>query len=337
MEKGIIINDTTELTVIATQAGLDPNKVENLLSKFAGYLQEARKVVDEAKKIEVTDETQTDLMAKAHNLRMTLRDIRTKGVEPTRFSLKEQSLREGKAIDGMSNIIKALIIPFEEYLEKQEKFAEYREQERVTKRLEERLKSLTPYVDNVFIYNVKDMTDEVFNNLLESSRTAFEAKKDAEAEFERGQLAKEKADREEQERIRKENEILKQEAIAKEKELIKIKEEQDKRMAKEKEDNQKILDAEKKKREDAEAKVKEQELAKQKEEEAEKTRIRIEEEAKRKALLAPDKEKLIDLAGRIALVKLPNVESMEAGNVIDKVESDLLDITNYIMNESKKL
>ena len=117
------MNDTKELVLIAQQEGLQPSKVDDLMKSFAGYFNQARTLAEEAKSIVVKDETQTDLMLKARETRLALKNIRVEA-EKTKIQLKEQSLREGNAIQGVYNVIKALIVPVEEHLEKQEKFIE---------------------------------------------------------------------------------------------------------------------------------------------------------------------------------------------------------------------
>src|SRR5450755_2638315 len=115
--------DSSELSVIAEDSGLEPTKVEGLLANFGTAYANAKVLANGATDLIVTDEAQADIMQDARRRRLAIKAVRVE-VENTRKSLKEQSLREGKAIDGMANIIKALIIPVEEHLEKQEKFAE---------------------------------------------------------------------------------------------------------------------------------------------------------------------------------------------------------------------
>lgn len=325
-----------KLIQVVRESGLEPNKVDELMKNFSLFFGQAKDLADDAKAIEVTDESQVSLMKLAREKRLALREVRI-NVEKTRVALKEQSKREGQAIDGASNIIKAIIIPIEERLEKMEKFAETKKAERVEKRLNDRMEALMPYVDSVSVYNLREMDDVVFANLLESSKLAFEATKQAQAKAEADRLAKEKADKEEQEKIRKENEELKKQAEEAEKKRADEKKKQDAEMEKERAERQKILDEEKKKREELEAQMKAKEEADKKAKDEADAKIRAEEEIRRKALLAPDKEKLIELASKIALVEMPNVESAVAGNVINEVEVMLLKVTNYITEQSKKL
>jgi type IV secretory pathway VirB10-like protein len=318
-----------EIALVAQNAGLAPTGVENLLNKFAAYFNEAKKLSEGAKEIVVTDESQTDLMLKARETRLSLKSIRGH-VEAVRVELKEQSLREGRAIDGVSNLIKALIVPVEEHLEKQEKYAEIKELERVQKKYEERIELLSPFVDDISLYAIKDMSDVVFDNLLAGCKASFQAKKDAEAKVEADRIAKEKAKEEEDKKIREENEKLKRDAEAQEKESARIAAEQEAKLKKEREA-----------REEAEAKLKAEKEAKDKKEAddkaAEEAKKAADEEAKRKALLAPDKEKLIELAGTIDKITLPAVSSKEAGDVVNEVQTKLSELSNYLREKSKTL
>jgi len=125
-----------QLEVIVKDSGLEPLKAKAILAQFQNYFEIAAEWEKKAKALIVTREDQTAEMEMARTGRLFLREKRI-AVENARKSLKEQSLREGKAIDGIANVLKALIVPIEEHLEKQEKFIEFREAERVeSKRLE---------------------------------------------------------------------------------------------------------------------------------------------------------------------------------------------------------
>jgi hypothetical protein len=114
-----------KLDMIVRDSGLDIQspKAKALLDQFADYFDIAADWEKKAKILVVTDAGQTAEMKMAREGRLFLREKRI-AIERTRKELKEQALCEGKAIDGMANILKALIVPIEEYLEKQEKFVE---------------------------------------------------------------------------------------------------------------------------------------------------------------------------------------------------------------------
>jgi hypothetical protein len=117
------MNDENQLSIIVSESGLEPTKAKVLLDNFQDYFNIADEWTKKAKMIIVTKEDQKSDMAMARIGRLELREKRI-AIEKTRKELKEQSLREGKAIDGIANVLKALIVPIEEYLDNQEHFVE---------------------------------------------------------------------------------------------------------------------------------------------------------------------------------------------------------------------
>lgn len=342
--------NTSELAVVAQESNLPTNKVEELLSNFGDSFKLAKQVSAGATDIVVTEETQTELMGAARSKRLELKNIRIE-VEKTRKSLKEQSLREGKAIDGMANIIKALIIPIEEHLEIQEKFAERAEAERKHKRHLDRIEKLSKFVDNVNIYSLEDMSEDDFTTLLRQAEDAYKAKKEAErqAAIER-QKAVEAEEKRQQEQAA-ENARLKKEAEKREIERAKERAAAEAKLAAEKKASEEKLAKERAKAE-AIKKAKDEELRIEREKRAEMERIKAQEEAaaakakaaqeeaERQALLAPDKQKLITFAqaiDTIRLTKLPAVKSNDAQKIVNETELKLSQLFNYLMDSAKKL
>jgi uncharacterized secreted protein with C-terminal beta-propeller domain len=172
---------STELQTIVAESGLEASKAQVMLNTFQDYFKIAAEWEAKAKAIVVTDESQAAEMKMARAGRLFIRDKRI-AIEKTRKELKEQSLRESKAIDGIANVLKALLAPIEEHLDKQEHFVELREKQRKAE---------------------------------EAERLRIEAEKKAEEE----RLAKEAAEKAERERIAQENAKLKAEAEAREKAL----------------------------------------------------------------------------------------------------------------------
>jgi len=123
------MSDENQLALIVSESGLDESKAAVLLENFQGFFELAGEWEQKAKVLVVTNESQVAEMKMAREGRLFLKEKRV-AVEKTRKELKEQSLREGKAIDGIANVLKALIVPIEEYLDKQEHFIELREAEK---------------------------------------------------------------------------------------------------------------------------------------------------------------------------------------------------------------
>lgn len=339
--------ETNQLAVVAKESGLEESKVKTLLNKFAEPFQQAQTIIDQAKEIKVTSEDQRNEMQEAREARIELKRIRV-DVEHTRKQLKEQSLREGKAIDGMSNVFKALVVPVEEHLEKQEKFAERLAEERHARKVAERQNVLEKYTEDASLYNFENVSDEDFEALIEQLKNAKAAKEAAEKklaeeeakrqkQFEEERIAREKAAAEEAERIRKENEKLKAEAEAREAALEKERKTEAAKQAKLEAENAKKI-AEANKAAEAERKRREAiEAAEKAKVEAEAKAKAEQEEAERKALLAPDKEKLIKFADRIDTIELPNVSNREAGKVLDETQDFLTRISKNLRQKAKEL
>lgn len=172
---------SNELIELVENSDLEPNKADVLKKKFNDFFDIAGEWESRAKSIVVTDESQTAVMKMAREGRLFLRSKRIE-VENTRKQLKEQALREGKAIDGIANVLKALIVPIEEYLDAQEHFVENkRKAEEEARRIE--------------------------------AEKALREKEEREArEREAARIAEEK-------RVREENERLRREAAAREAEI----------------------------------------------------------------------------------------------------------------------
>lgn len=331
-----------ELQVVVNQAGLAEDKSKTLLASFAGYFKQAQELAAEARTIVVTDVSQVEEMQQARTLRRQLQDIRTKGVEVTRVQLKEQSLREGKAIDGIANVIKALIVPVEQHLEAQEKYAERIEAERKEKVKAQRIAELGKYVENAENYTLHPDTlnEETYQALLENSRLAYEAKLEAQKQAEKAAREAEEAEKKRRVELEKENERLRKEAekavAQRAKEQAKLKAEAEARakaeaVAKAKADAERAeqeakLKKEREAREALEAKIKA-------EAEASEQAKRAEDERQRQALLAPDKEKLVALANRLEFLPLPAVQSKEAMEVLEHVKETIADLGELLRKD----
>lgn len=216
-----------QITLLAKDSQLDESTALSLQDKFLPFLEQAEQRKADALAIVVTDASQKDAMQMARTMRLEIKKFRWI-VEATRKDLKEESLRKWQAIDKVANIIKSIVEPIEEYLEKQEKFAEIQEANRKAELKLKRLDLLAPYEVNpelLAMVKLEDMTDEQFDIYLKEAETSYKLRKEEEA-----RQAKEAQEKEaENQRIRDENARLQAENQAKEQELAKV--EQEKREA----------------------------------------------------------------------------------------------------------
>lgn len=297
----------TALALQLKEANISESDSAILQKVFGPFFQEAEKWTVKANAIQVTSVDDKSMMKEARETRLALKEIRV-NVEKARKELKEESLRKGKAIDGMANVIKFLIVPIEEHLEKQENFAKHLEEQKLQQLKAVREAELSQFGVDVTFYDLASMPEETFIKLLESSRLTFQMTKDAAEKVEQERIAKEKAESEERERIRVENERLRKEA---EQQRAKLEEERQERL-----------------RIEADLRAKK---------EAEEKAAKEQEEQQRQAKLAPDKEKLVALADRIANVELPEVTSEEAKKVLKQTIELLSKASQFVRTQSINL
>lgn len=185
-----------------------------LIDRFTPFLDQAREWGLKASELVVTDINQTREMKMAREARLAMREIRI-NADKLRKELKEDSLRYGRAVQGVYNVIEAAISPIEKHLEAQEKFREiYEMNQREALRLER--EALVQDVRAYMISNINlgEINEQDFQRMwtgaiLQRNAAEQEARK---AEEER--IAKAKAEEQERERLRQENERLKAEAEA---------------------------------------------------------------------------------------------------------------------------
>jgi len=311
-----------QLAIIVRDTQLEPAKADAVLERFSGAFEEARRLEDEARSIVVVDEGEVSKMQRAREIRLKLKNIRV-GAENTRKQLKEQSLRECRAIDGVANVIKALIVPLEEHLEAQEKYAELAEQKRMAETVGKRRERLLSLGANPDVYNIgPDVSDAIFNALVKEIEKAAEMQKAAAEAAERERAEKEQAEKERIAKIEKENERLR----------IQQEKERRERAEREKEEAER-LDIERRARLEAERELEETRKA-----DAE-AKLKQEQEA-HEAEIAPDKDKLVAYSERLRDFEAPAglTEMSEAAReIVKRTERALLVLSQKVVEAASQL
>lgn len=199
-----------EQIVLAT-TGLEPESAQTIRAAFDTMFAQADEWVARAKEIRVTSVEQRREMKLARESRLALREIRV-NAEKARKRLKEDSLRRGKAIDGIANVLKALVEPVEAYLLEQETYADRVETARKEALRDARADALRAYGADPGVYaNLGEMSDDTWETTLDTARSAHEARLEAarKAEavrIEAERIAAENAKKEREEAIRREAE-----------------------------------------------------------------------------------------------------------------------------------
>lgn len=200
---------------------LEPDSAKALRAAFETMFSQVEEWEQRAKLIKVTSIDQKHEMKLARESRLGLRQVRI-NAENTRKRLKEDSLRRGKAIDGIANVLKALVEPIEEYLLEQEQFAEREEEKRKEALRVEREATLRALSGDPSRYaNLGTLADAAWALILDDVRLAHqarleEAKRAEEVRIEAERIAAERREADRQASIKAEAERAERERLVKE-------------------------------------------------------------------------------------------------------------------------
>lgn len=349
MENKIVVPQ--DIAQEANQYGIEPSKAINLLSNLPQITSE-RDVLssqyDEIIKMDIEDVATSKL---ARELRIKIKDNRTKGIAIWHKTAKDYFLKGGQFVDAIKRKEEAVNVRMEETLEQIEKYAQIKkekaEQELRTKRNEE----LAPYRDFVpFGIDFGVISDEEFMKVYNGAKLQQEAKDAADKKAAEERAEKERLEMVKAEKINKlmpyyqyiknyesidfdsvsdeeVNEIIEKAKVAKDK-AQKEAEEAKKRA----EQAEKELKEEKAKREKIEAELAEKKRVEEK-------RLADEKEKERKLKNASDKVILLDIASKIETlhISFPKVKGNEAKEAVNETIAYLTKIANYVKGEAESL
>jgi colicin import membrane protein len=201
-----------ELLVIdPKEFGLEETQATDLTAGLSTILKE-RQVLIEAYEDVMLLELLPENLATFKELRLNIRDNRTKGIEVWHTTNKAYFLTGGRFVDAKKNMESAVNKRMEDKLMEGEKHFENLKKEADEKLQNERVELLAPYVEDAEERDLKGMEADVWESYLDTKKKDHTAIMEARAKAEAELLAKEKAEAEEQERIRLENVKLKEEA-----------------------------------------------------------------------------------------------------------------------------
>lgn len=176
----------------------------------------------------------------------------------------------------------------------------------------------------------ENMGDEAFEMFLAGITRAYQDRIQAEQKAEEERLAKLKAEAEERERIRIENEKLRAEALEKERLIAKERAEAEQKLKAEREASRIAAEKAEMERRKLAAEIEAKRLA----EERERKAILA---AQKKAANAPDKTKLLEFAAMLDNLKLPDLKGEEGIKIAFDVKGLLVKVSTYIRDKSSGL
>jgi hypothetical protein len=189
MDKTIMKFDAPELNAIEKSKAEQIKSTFEPMAEMLSQFEEAyNNVVTEAKK-EITKE----VTAKAKRLRLDIGKVRIE-TEKVRKEQKEEYLRAGKAIDGVSNILKWAVSDKENKLKEIENYFEIQEQKRLEELQAMRVEELSKYVEDAHERDLSSMDCDVWEAYFQSKKREYEDRIAAEKKAEEERIAKEKAE-----------------------------------------------------------------------------------------------------------------------------------------------
>ena len=238
----------TELAIVdPKQFGLEEAKAKEIKKGLEITLAE-REILKQQYEDVIGLEITPESIKLFKNLRMQIRDNRTKGIMVWHKENKEFYLRGGQFVDAIKN--KEILVneQMEEKLENAEKYFENLEKQKIAQLQLDRVEMLRPYeVENLEQLDLGNMDTFVFDSFLSGVKTSFEAKKEREAKAEAERIAKEKEEADAREAQRLENERLKKEAEDREAEIEAERKANEDKARKDKEAADKVLEEEREK------------------------------------------------------------------------------------------
>ena len=316
-----------EVAQIAENVSLEKrNEVQSVLNSVFNGVAKMREQLDGVIVEDVNDKVNMKL---ANTIRLGVRQIRLdaeKTFDAKRAEVQQQMLSyktEDQLWLKAKQTMQILTKEIEENARWKEETRQRFEAEQKELKTQQRMLQVSKIAPEIQRADFENMSDESFDIFYAGIEKQYNDKIEAEKKAEEERIAKEKAEAEERERIRKENERLKAEAEAKEKQLAEER-------VKAEEERKRIEEKARKEKEDLEAKIREEEEKKDKE--------RKEKElADKKAKNAPDKEKLLVIAINLENIAFPEINSEEGQKILSDVKILLSKVSVFIREKTNNI
>lgn len=229
--------ETSNELVEYKEFGLSQDEAQDITQGLSSIKEELNALEEQYVNI-VMEEITPELSEQARELRLQIRDNRTKGLVKWHKANKQYFLQGGKFVDAIKNKEIAKNERMEEKLLSIEKYEENLEKERKAKLATQRLEEISPYLleEELNGLDLSEMNDSVYASFLESSKTKYKERQEAEAK----RLAEEEAERKRLAKIDEENRKLRAELKAKEDAELKAKREAEAKAKREAEEKDRL-------------------------------------------------------------------------------------------------
>jgi hypothetical protein len=215
-----------ETLVTAKQFGIEPKKETEIMGNLPQILNERNVFEFEYNCLIKKNPIEPKTVKEARDLRLKIRDNRTKGILVWHKNSKEFFLRGGQFCDAIKNKETEVNLSMENRLDEIENYAKELEIKRLQEMQDSRVLVISEFLENASEINFSLMDQDVWEAYLSAKKNAFNLREQEKREVIERQIAKDKAEQAAREAQRLENEKLRAEAVAKDKEIQKEREAQ---------------------------------------------------------------------------------------------------------------
>lgn len=197
--------------------GINNETADSIIKDLPAILLEREPLAEQYKEIIVMDIEDTATAKKAKEVRMLIKNNRTKGIENWHKVNKDFFLKGGQFIDAIKRKEVAENERMESALEQIEKYQEIKEKNRIESLHNKRIEIIDKYVEDTTGLKFGEMADDVWDAYLTAKKKSYDDKIAAEKKAEQERKAQEEKEDAEREAMRIENEKLKEAAEAQKK------------------------------------------------------------------------------------------------------------------------
>jgi colicin import membrane protein len=252
------------LQVNPKEYGLEESKALEMVNGLSTTIAE-REVLKNAY-VDVIDlDITEDNLPTFKELRLKIRDNRTKGLDKWKVSQKAYFLAGGNFVQAIYN--KEILVnqEMEAKLMEAEKHFENLEKERIAEIQDQRIRLISPYLESVENLYLSDMEEDVWEAYLKTKKDSYIALVEAELKIEKERVEAQRLEKERIEKQRIENDLLKKEADLREKEILKERKEREEKQKIEDDIKEAVLRKEREEKYKLEAQLKAKQLEESKE------------------------------------------------------------------------
>lgn len=165
-----------EIVVQATEFGIEPQKAQNLVGNLPHLQEERAALTSQYNEILLMDIESPETAKIAKEIRLKIRDNRTKGLVVWHKTTKDYFLKAGQFIDAIKRKEEAVNVQMEDNLEQIEKYLELKKQKQKEELQRTRMGIIEKYLEFVPFTDFTTQTDEEFQHIVDYAKKRYDDK-----------------------------------------------------------------------------------------------------------------------------------------------------------------